>query len=178
LLSGHLDVKSEQQAKADIDRYDKLVQQQPDFNSYKQRGINYFGAEQYDKAIADLSKAIDESQPPDQQALIYRAHAYILTGQWAKGLAAHKQYLQIYNSSWDRWFAHRGMGICLYHQKQYQAAADSFTEALKEDADMEYLEKQELLYDRARANEHLGKADLAAKDRKQVSAKNTKWWLK
>ena len=175
-------VYSKEKAIADIPMHDADVARESDnVWAYKQRGTNYFDAGMYEKAIPDLTKTVTETKPPNDEALIARARCYNLTGQWSKALADYATYQKNYHKPFDKYFAARGLGLSHYHLGKFADAEKDFTTALKVEEDAGYggVEKAELLHDRALCYDHLGKADLAAKDRKDNSSKGgIQWWLK
>lgn len=160
---GFLDktVKYEDRLSKAIEYYNKSIAIKPDATVYYFLGLSYFDKGQYDRAIADLDKAID-LKPNYEGAFAARANAYNILGQYDQAFADYDKAISLnpndslnYN---NRGSAFSGIG-------QYDKAIADFGKAIS-------LKPKFVLAFSNRAFTHfffLGQFDKAAKDYKHIS---------
>jgi tetratricopeptide (TPR) repeat protein len=168
-------VSSTADAIRQLDEQDKKVEKDPQNPwAHKQRGLNYFDAEMYEKAIPDLTYTL--SKNVDDETLWCRARCYLLTRQFDKALPDYEQLEKIAKKPYSHYIAQRGIGICDYHLGKYQPAVEAFTKALAISSVSES-DRKELFHDRCLSYYKLGKQELADADRNARGNDVSKYWL-
>ena len=94
--------------------------------SYNNRGLAYYNKGQYDRAIADYTKAI-QINPKRASAYNRRGVAYAKKGQYDSAIADYTKAIQI-NPNYA--FAYNDRGVAYAKKGQYDRAIDDYTKAL------------------------------------------------
>ncbi|XP_012866325.1 PREDICTED: suppressor of G2 allele of SKP1 homolog [Dipodomys ordii] len=85
-------------------------------------------------ALEELTKALEQN-PDDAQFYCQRAYCHILLGKYCDAIADAKKSLELNPNNAT---AILRKGICEYHEKNYAAALESFTEGQKLSADADF----------------------------------------
>jgi tetratricopeptide (TPR) repeat protein len=137
--------KSKIQAVATIDLYDG-------------QGELYEAVGQPDKAIADWEISI-KSQPQHEFAYSHLAKLYDRTGKTDKAVEVYTKFLKFFPQDSQAWAE---KGRYNFKQKKYQEAANDLSQAIK----LEPVSYPKLYQARSEVYAKLGKANLAAQDKK------------
>jgi tetratricopeptide (TPR) repeat protein len=83
--------------------------------AYLDRGNAYYGKGQFDKAIADSTKAL-ELNPRDAKAYTNRGNAYYDKGQHDEAIADYTKAIEL-NPKYDKAYNNRGLGYIYLGEK-------------------------------------------------------------
>ncbi len=128
-------------------------------DGYLLRGLAHHRVEQFERAIADLTRAI--AHMPDQSHLLtYRAEVFLSQGKPQQALADIEAALALAPDRADAWHL---KGLAYVHAEEYEAAIAAFTAALDRVPG-----QPDALLNRGRANALAGKLDPAGADYDQL----------
>ena len=102
------------------------AKKEKDATVYNKRGIAWYEKKNYDKAIADFTKAI-ELNPRDDVLYHNRGNAWYRKGNYDKAIANYTKAIEL-NPKDDDYYNMRG--IAWYEKKNYDKAIADFTKAI------------------------------------------------
>jgi serine/threonine protein kinase/tetratricopeptide (TPR) repeat protein len=174
-LIGFLRATGQQQETArvyqwDVNFYEKLTGRFPDNSAYQwalaqARGQLHINLGEWDKAIADCSKAID-LDPNHWEAWSFRGYAHLFSRHWEKSIQDYNRAIELAPDVHTNWL-HRGLAYS--ELGQWDKMVADFSNLLKR-----YPDDYDALRTRAVGYMKLNQPDLAVADLRQAIAKGYK----